>query len=76
MARKQDVLAEALTLPPEDRAALIEELLESISEPDRELLDRLWAAEAEDRIKAFERGDFEAIPMEEVFKNLGKRSGQ
>ncbi|GAM10689.1 putative addiction module component [Geobacter sp. OR-1] len=43
----------------------------SFDDVDRKTLDVLWAMEAEDRIEAFRRGEFSAIPAEEVFSKLG-----
>jgi putative addiction module component (TIGR02574 family) len=60
---------EALALPLVERAALAEELLSSLDRPDPRI-DALWAQEAEDRLAAFEAGEMEAIPAEEVFKEL------
>jgi hypothetical protein len=51
------VLAEALELPPIERAALVEELLSIFDFPARQEIDKLWAHEAEDRIDAYERGE-------------------
>ena len=70
MHTKQEVLNEALSLPPIERAALIEELLSSFDFPDRERLDRLWAAESEDRIDAYDRGELTATPLESVFEKI------
>ena len=72
MHTKKEVLNEALALPPIERAALIEELLASFEFPDRKRLDQLWADEAEDRIRAFKQGEFEAIPMKEVFAKINR----
>ncbi|MFZ3209713.1 MAG: addiction module protein [Geobacteraceae bacterium] len=72
MHTKNEVLAEALNLPPIERAQLIEDLLTSFESPDRDRLDRLWAAEAEDRVEAFKQGKFEAIPMEKVFAKINR----
>lgn len=66
------VLADALTLPPVERAELIEKLFFSFDAMDRKALDALWADEAEDRIEAFRRGEFSAIPADEVFAELTK----
>ncbi len=38
-----------------------------------EELERLWALEAEDRVAAFERGEIEAAPVEEVLASLKHR---
>lgn len=72
MHTKNEVLAEALNLPPIERAQLIEDLLTSFEFPDRQRLDRLWAEEADDRIKAFKQGEFETIPMEKVFAKINQ----
>jgi putative addiction module component (TIGR02574 family) len=68
----RQVLTDALALPPIERAELIDELFFSFDQDNRKRLDQLWAAEAESRIDAFERGEFAAIPAEEVFAGLNK----
>lgn len=70
MQRKNELLAEALNLPPIERAQLIEELLSSLELPERERLDSLWGAESEDRIAAYERGELHATPLESVFEKI------
>jgi putative addiction module component (TIGR02574 family) len=49
----------AKSLPPIERAELIESLIESMQHSDKEI-EALWAAEAEDRIDALERGEITA----------------
>ena len=36
-------------------------------------LDQLWAVEAEDRVDAYERGEIQAIPAEDVFNAIKNR---
>lgn len=60
---------DALALPPVERAALAEALLSSLDRPDPQI-DALWAREAEDRLAAFEAGERDAIPAEDVFTDL------
>lgn len=72
MHTKQQVLSDALALPPIERAELIEELFFSFDQGNRKRLDQLWATEAENRIDAFELGEFTAIPAEEVFAKLNQ----
>jgi putative addiction module component (TIGR02574 family) len=67
----EDIFAQALSLSPLDRAALVEKLLASLDQPDS-AIDKLWAKEAEDRIDAYEAGEMEAISAEEVFKKYEK----
>lgn len=72
MHTMRQVLTDALALQPIERAELIEELFFSFDNSDRKRLDQLWAAEAESRIDAFERGEFPAIPAEEVFAGINQ----
>lgn len=71
-AQGKHVLAEALELPPVERAELVEEILSSFDFPLRPEVDALWAREAEARLDAYARGDLKAIPADGVFKELSK----
>jgi putative addiction module component (TIGR02574 family) len=64
----KELLAEAMKLKPEERFALVESLIKSLDEPDKQL-DEIWAEEAERRLKAYREGKLEGIPMEEIFKD-------
>jgi putative addiction module component (TIGR02574 family) len=64
MTQFQAILAKALALDPDDRAALVETLRASLDTP--EAIDRAWAAEIERRSAEFESGAVEAIPEETV----------
>jgi len=66
------ILAEALELPPVERAELVENLLTSFEFHSRKEIDALWAEEAEDRIDAFESGEMAAIPARDVFGEIEK----
>ena len=66
------ILAEALELPPVERAELVENLLSSFEFQSRKAMDALWAQEAEDRIDAFERGEMAGIPARDVFEEIEK----
>ena len=69
----KQILAEALNLPPIERAEIVKELLSSFEFPSRKTIDELWAQEAESRIDAYERGEITAIPAKEVFEKIEKR---
>ena len=71
--RGTQVLEEALSLPPGERAELIDRLLSSLDSPSRQRIDELWAQEAEDRLDAFERGEIKAIPAKDVFDEIDKK---
>jgi putative addiction module component (TIGR02574 family) len=68
----KQILAEALKLPPVERAELVENLLISFEFQSRKTIDALWAEEVEDRINAFERGEMAAIPAKDVFGEIEK----
>jgi putative addiction module component (TIGR02574 family) len=68
------ILAEALELSPVERAALVESILSSFEFKSRDAVDALWAAESEERIDAFDRGEMTAIPAKDVFSEIDKTS--
>ena len=72
--RETQLLKEALSLPPDERAALVEHLLASFDASARQHIDTLWAQEAEDRLDAFERGEIAAIPAQNMFDALRKQT--
>lgn len=66
-----EIEAEALRLPEEDRARLFESLLRSFDESTYEEENtRVWAEEAARRDQAMESGEEPGIPAEEVFRRL------
>jgi len=69
----RQVLREALDLPPVDRAELVEQVRASFEFPARQEIDAAWAKEAQDRIDAYERGEIEAVPAEEVLTRWADR---
>ncbi|MCL4456113.1 MAG: addiction module protein [Nitrospirae bacterium] len=73
--QSEQVLAEALDLPPIERAEIVEKLLTSFEFSERKTIDELWAQEAESRIDAYERGEISAIPAKEVFEKIEQRKG-
>jgi putative addiction module component (TIGR02574 family) len=66
------VLEEALNLPMEDRAVLVDSVIHSLNATDPEI-DQLWAQEAESRINAAERGEMKIISEEDVFAKHQKK---
>jgi len=67
MSRKE-LLSEAMKLKPEERFTLVEGLITSLDEPDKKL-DQIWAEESENRLKAYEEGNLQGIPFEQIFKD-------
>ena len=71
--QSQQILREALGLPPIDRAELVEQILASFEFPARQDIDAAWAQEAEDRIDAYERGEISSSAANEVFKDVDQQ---
>ncbi|HVT19667.1 MAG TPA: addiction module protein [Thermoanaerobaculia bacterium] len=72
MSSFAEVEAQVRQLPPEDRARLAELLLESLVEVSSPSVEAAWDAEIRARVAAFERGEVELIPAEEVFARARK----
>lgn len=68
--QSRPLLTEALSLPPMERAELVEQILASFDFPGRPAIDAAWGAEAEDRLRAYERGDMEPTPGDVVFRRI------
>jgi len=67
------ILNEALELPPEQRAALADSLLNSLdTEVDAEV-EQAWQDEIERRIESVRNGTAEMVPWEEVQARLLSR---
>lgn len=67
------VFEEALSLPSDERASLVEKLISSLNLPVQEKIDQLWAEEAERRISQIEKGDKRLIPGNEVFAKIRRK---
>ena len=65
-ASVEQILQAALSRPAVERAVIAEFLLSSLDRADP-AIDALWAVEAESRLAAFDAGQMEAIPAEDVF---------
>ena len=64
-----EILESARKLRPVERLQLIDALMDSLDEPDP-AIEAAWAAEAQDRLGAYERGELPAGPIEELFAKL------
>ena len=61
------LLEEALALPINERADLVERLLSSLDPAEPEI-EKRWAREVQDRIDALERGELGTISAEDFFR--------
>lgn len=69
MATTEEILNQLLSLPLATRARVAQRLLESLESAD-DTNRRLWDAEIESRLDAYERGELQAVPGDEVLARL------
>lgn len=69
----KDLLEQARALSAEDRAKLVDSLLESLDSPLSDI-EKAWAEEIEQRIAAFDRGEISAYSAEAVFADAHRIS--
>jgi len=68
----EKILKEAKMLPPMERAALLEGIINSFdSAPDPEL-EKLWIAEAQKRLSKYKKGQTRIISEQEFMKKFNK----
>jgi putative addiction module component (TIGR02574 family) len=68
----QELASQAAKLPPSDRLQLVETILATLDKPDPDI-SAAWAAEAEDRLAAYRRGELAAVEESEVFGDLDRQ---
>ncbi|MSU77294.1 MAG: hypothetical protein EXS16_04265 [Gemmataceae bacterium] len=76
MRKAQQVFKEALELPPESKADLVEALLNSLIDDEQasqKEFDEAWANELKDRFDAYRQGEITAYPLEDVISELRQR---
>jgi len=62
-----DILKQAINLKPQERYILIENLIASLNEPDKDI-ENLWIEESQKRLKDYNEGNIETVSYDEVFK--------
>ena len=70
--KTKELIDEAVSLPVEERALVIDSLLRSLNQPESKI-DRKWAAVAQRRLTEMRSGTVDAVPGEEVFEKIWKR---
>lgn len=63
--RSEDVLKDALEMPPVERAALVDRLLSSLDRPD-DAIDEVWRKEIAARLRAYRSGTAATVSAETV----------
>ena len=70
--KPKELIAEAVSLPVEERAIVVDSILRSLNSPEDDI-DRQWIAEAERRLDEVRTGRVKAIPGDQVFAQIRKR---
>ena len=73
--RPKELIAEAISVPVEERAILVDSILRSLNPPEEDI-DSQWVVEAERRLEEVHIGRVEAIPGDQVFARIRKRSAE
>jgi len=75
IALTEKVYNEILELPSNEKVELADKLLLNLTPIDSSV-DKAWLHESERRLKEYRAGKVEAIPGDQVFKNIHKRFGK
>ncbi|ACF11784.1 addiction module component, TIGR02574 family [Chlorobaculum parvum NCIB 8327] len=68
----KQLIDEAVSLPVEERAFVVDSLLRSLNQPKSEI-DKKWVTEAQRRLGELRSGKVQTIPGDEVFAKVWKR---
>jgi len=61
-----DIIEEALHLKPQERYIIIENLVQSLNQPD-EKINKIWIEESQKRLKAYKEGTVKTLSYDQVF---------
>jgi len=67
-----DLIAEAISLPLEERAIVVDSLLKSFNQPETDI-DKKWALVAKRRLAELRSEEVKPVPGDEVFKRIWNR---
>jgi len=68
----RELIEQAILLPVEDRALMIDSLLRSLNQPESEI-DKKWSEVARKRLNELRSGLVAPVPGDEVFEKIRKR---
>jgi len=70
--KTKELISEISDLPTKEQTKIAEWILKTLN-PVHPDIDQAWAAEARRRLQKFEEGQMEAIPGEQVHRELRKK---
>ena len=68
----KQLISEAVSLPVEERALVVDSLLRSLNQPESEI-DKKWADVAKLRLAEMRTGKVKTVPGTEVFERIWNR---
>jgi putative addiction module component (TIGR02574 family) len=71
----KELINEAVALPAEERALLVDSLLRSLVQPESDI-DKKWASVANKRLAEMRSGKVKPVPGDEVFERIRNRLGK
>jgi putative addiction module component (TIGR02574 family) len=73
-AAVESILAQAMQMPAQDRAAIAERLISSLDTETDWDVEIAWQQEVQRRVDEVERGEVVCLPWEQVLQRLRKNS--
>ncbi len=70
--KTKDLIAEAVSLPVEERAMVVDSLLKSLNPPETDI-DKKWTEVAKKRLLELRTGSIKAVPGDEVFNKIWRK---
>lgn len=61
-----EIIQEAINLKPQEKYLIIESLVLSLNELDKDI-EKLWIEESQKRLEKYKNGNLETLSFEEVF---------
>ncbi len=72
MDKTATIIREATSLPPEDRAFIVESLLQTLTVSNTEI-EKKWGTCAKKRLKELRSGKIQSVSGEEVFEKIRQK---
>jgi putative addiction module component (TIGR02574 family) len=70
--KTKELIAEAISLPVEERALIVDSLLKSLNQPESDI-DEKWASLSERRLDDLRSGRIKAVAGGKVFNKIWQR---
>jgi hypothetical protein len=61
-----EIIQEAINLKPQEKYLIIESLILSLNEPDKDI-EKIWIEESQKRLDEYKKGNLKTLSFEEVF---------